>query len=128
MIAATYNISLYQGDSYSVGFILRDVLRDGSGVPILSTGGAYLAGDALDLDGSTVKAQIRVSEDDSAVAAEFAVDVSTTVTGKVTLSLTSAQTSALTVGKWDVQVTFPNGDVLTVLKGAVKVTKEVTRA
>jgi hypothetical protein len=126
MIAASYNISLYQGDSYSVAFILRDVLRDQSNVPILSTSGNYVAGLALNLSAATVTAQIRTTEDDPSVAASFTVVKDTNTTGKVTLSLSPAQTSLLSIGRYDVQVTFADNSVLTVLRGAIKTTKDVT--
>lgn len=114
------NLSIYKGDSYEFSFRLR--ARAGDGTP----------GDYVDLTGCTAKAQIRQTEDSSTTIAEFTTEIPTQNgddLGRVRLSLTSGQTSAsnFTGGKWDVQLTWPDGSVKTYLAGTVTVTKEVTR-
>lgn len=115
------NFDVYKGDTFTWWFRLRDRLS--SGAP----------GDYMDLTGATAKAQIRASEDAGTVLAEFTCtigDQSNSATkGKVTLSLTSTQTTALTSsGVWDVQLTWPDDTVKTYFKGNANLVKEVTRA
>lgn len=115
------NLSIYKGDSYEFSFRLRE--RDEAGAPA-----GY-----VNLTGCTAKAQIRATEDSSTVIAEFATEIPTQSgddLGRVNISLTSADTSAsgFVNGKWDVQITWPDGKVKTYLSGSVTVTKEVTRA
>ena len=114
------NLSIYKGDSYSFSFRLRGRNPDG-------TPGSY-----VDLTGCTAKAQVRATEDTSTVMAEFATQIPTQTgsdLGRVNISLTSVQTegAGFTGGKWDVQLTWPDGSVKTYLSGSVTVTKEVTR-
>ena len=115
------NIDIYKGDTYGFSFRLRDRTPTGAR-------GAY-----VDLTGCTAKAQIRSTEDTPTVLVEFTASIpNQTVAenkGRVNLALTPAQTAALTFTKavWDVQITFPDGVIRTYLKGAVTLTKEVTR-
>ena len=123
MIPVSRNLTLYQGDSYSFTFRLRE--RSSQGDP----------GNYVDLTGVEAKAQIRQSESSSGVAAEFTATIpDQTVaedTGRVILSLIPAETAALNLtnsaGVWDVQLTFPDGTIKTYLRGGIKVIKEVTR-
>jgi len=114
------NLSIYKGDSYSFSFRLRG--RNPDGTP----------GDYVDLSGCTAKAQVRQTEDNSTVMAEFGTEIPTQSgndLGRVNLTLTSTQTegAGFVGGKWDVQLTWPDGSVKTYLAGSVTVTKEVTR-
>lgn len=115
MIPVGRNLTLYQGDSFDFTFRLRQKNSDGT------------AGDYVDLTGVTPKAQIRATQDDSAVLMEFTAAL-TSNPGEVTLTLTPTQTAALANGVWDVQLTFPDGQVKTYLAGTIKAIKEVTRA
>jgi len=123
VIPVSRNLTLYQGDTYSFTFRLRDLSPQGD------------PGNYVDLTGVTAKAQIRQSETTSAVAAEFTATIpDQTVaedTGRVVLSLTPAETAALNLtnnaGVWDVQLTFPDGTIKTYLRGAIRVIREVTR-
>lgn len=114
------NITIYKGDTFTLDFRLR--ARTSQGDP-----GVY-----IDLTGATARAQIRPAEDGS-LSTEFtcatADQTTTDGKGRVQISLTPAQTSALpdSGGVWDVQVEFPDGTVRTYLKGTVSITKEVTR-
>lgn len=115
------NLTIYKGDSFEFSFRLR--ARDANGDPA-----GY-----VDLSGCTAKAQVRASEDATSVMAEFTAEVPVQTgedLGRVTLSLTPAQTGDPTfqAGKWDVQLTWPDGAIKTYLSGSVAVTKEVTRA
>jgi hypothetical protein len=116
VIPGTYDIQIYQGDTFRVFFRLRD------------EGGTY-----IDLTGQIAKAQIRSNTDAPTVLAEFSTSIPDQSVlanrGSVLLTLTSAQTSALTTGGvWDVQLQVTaTGEVNTYLRGTVTVVKEVTR-
>lgn len=115
MLPVSKNITVYQGDTFDLVFRLRN--------PDTSEGpGSY-----IDLTGCTAKAQVRSTEIDPTVLAEFTPTVDG-VNGQVSLRLSSTQTAGLAAGVWDVQLTFPDGTIKTYLKGTVTVVKEVTRA
>jgi len=118
----SYNLEIYQGDTFKVTVRLRSRNADGSL-------GAY-----LDLTGCTAKAQIRSTEASDTVIAEFVTEIldQTATPGGVKLSLTHGVTAALAptsaAGElWDMQITFADGTVTTYLRGGVKITAEVTR-
>lgn len=121
LVPPDYDLTLYEGDSVSFSFRARS--RTSTGGP-----GPY-----YDLTGCTPKAQIRFSEDDETVVAEFTAvlgdQTDSDEKGMVKLSLTSAQITdwAAEEAVWDAQVTWPDGRVQTFLKGKVTVVKEVTR-
>lgn len=104
--AATYDLIIYQGDSYSV------VLD----FPINTS----------DL---TFKAQIRTYPGAPAYYAEFAVAVVNNATGQIRLSLTTSQTKYLPVRAfWDLQATKVSDPTWqkTYIKGQVFVTQQTT--
>jgi hypothetical protein len=79
----------------------------------------------VDLAGATVNATIR----DKATNGSYELPLACTVTEPniVDMVLTAGQSRNLpSVGVWDLQVTFPSGDIASVLKGAVVVTQDVT--
>lgn len=115
-MAQTKNLVLYQGDSFELIFRLKE---KGLGTPV-------------DLTGCVPKSEIRLTPATPTVKVAFtAALVSPATDGKVRLSLTPAQTTALTAGEalvWDVQLLWPDGVVKTYLTGSVNVLPEVTRA
>lgn len=115
---ASYDLAIYQGDSYDLFFRVK--ARDTNGVLVYQ-----------DLTGSTVKAQYRANAASSTVLLEFSCSLSnqSTTAGGVLVHASAAQTTALAVmtGMWDCQITYPSGDVKTVLRGNVTVTTEITR-
>lgn len=115
---ATFDISIYQGDSYDLFFRVK--ARNALGDMVYQ-----------DLTGATGKAQVRADKTTATVAAEFTCTLSnqSTTPGGMLLHLAPAATTGLTItaGVWDCQITYSNGDVKTVLAGNVTVTKEVTR-
>lgn len=115
MLPVNRNLTIYKGDTFDFTFKLR-------------TKGAFGApGDYVDLTGATAKAQIRASQDDTTVMAEFTCSTGDD-TGSVSLQLSPTQTAALTGnGVWDVQITFADGAIKTYLAGTTTVVKEVTR-
>lgn len=119
MIPASYDLSIYQGDTYSITLRLRSSNSDGSL-------GAY-----VDLTGATPKSEIRDAT--GVLIAEFDATLldQTTTPGGVTLSLTHTVTAALTPAVdllWDFQVTDSAGGVTTYLRGNVSITGEVTQS
>ena len=117
---------IYQGDTFE--YIFR-MVTDGA---------------AVDLTGVTVSSQIRENVSGpviTALTAQVAVD-QVASRGVVLLSLTPTQTTALSVvglrviapdkdlyvlGLWDVQFTWPDGEIRTVLRGPMHLQLEVTR-
>jgi hypothetical protein len=110
-LPAQKNISIYKGDSYTIVFTLKDPDTE----------------EPVDLTGVEVAAEIRATEDAGSALATFTCGHDDDG-GTVTLELSPAETTALTVnGVWDVQLTFTDGWVQTYLKGSVTLVKEVTR-
>jgi hypothetical protein len=113
----SYDLRLYRGDSYAWRFVLwADDERT----------------EPVDLAGATAAAQIRPRPD-----APEEVDLLCTILepNTVDVYLTADQWDAdpfeLEVppqGAWDLELTFPGGNVRTVVAGQVLVTKDVTRA
>lgn len=106
--AATYDLVIYQGDSYSVVLDFPDT---------------------LDLTTTVFKAQIRTYPNAPALYAEFNVEITDPVLKKIRLSLTKQQTAYLPVRAfWDLQATstVDNTWQKTYVKGQVFVTQQVT--
>jgi hypothetical protein len=116
-MATTYDVSLYQGDSWSIAVQWQDT-----------------NGDAMDIADAEVVAQIRKHyadlEDDLDPLIEITngdgVELDTD-NDQIVLSLTPEQTASLRNGKYvyDVQVSV-NGTVNTLLRGKVSVIAQVT--
>jgi len=88
------------------------------------------AGTALDLSGYTAQAQVRKSYDSST-----ATNMTTTfhvvrTTGKITLTLTDTQTTALEWGRyvWDLLITSSGGTKTRVVEGIATITPSVSRS
>jgi hypothetical protein len=78
-----------------------------------------------DLTGVTAKAEIR----DKPAGAKITPMVCTiTMPNKVDAGLTAVASAGLIISKgvWDLQLTYPSGEVVTVLAGPVVVTPDVT--
>jgi len=116
-MAGTYALVINQGETFSrVIAILVDSV-------------------VLDLTGYTVAAKIRATFD-AASGTAITAAVTTAAAGEVTISLTAAQTAALSVtspgtreaslGFWDLEIT--TGAVVTrVLQGTVTLSQEATK-
>lgn len=120
MIPASYDLTVYQGDTFSKTFRIRQLNAD-------LTLGAY-----LNLTGYVGAAQVRTSPSANSVLATFTVTLEdqTSYTGGVTISLTSTITAGLAVTTscvWDLQLTSPAGKVTTYVAGTFSVVAEVTR-
>ena len=114
-MAQTKNLVMYQGDTFELIFQLKE---KGTGLPV-------------DLTGCTPKSEIRISAASPDVVETFTAALAPAIDGKVRLSLTAAETTALAPGTalvWDVQLLWPDGVVKTYLAGSINVLPEVTRA
>lgn len=111
-----YDLSIYRGDTFELRARFRGTTVDG------------LAGDLVDMTGTTAQAQIRPSYNSSAVLGTFTCtldDINTYL-----ISMSSTDTTSLDAGQigvWDFQVTFPDSTVRTYLNGTVTMSGEVTR-
>ena len=111
-MATVQNIVIDQGTTFSLDINLTN--DDGS---------------AKDLTNYTVASQMRKSYEASAATNFTCVKVN--ASGKVTISLTATQTSAVKAGRYvyDVEITGTSPvETLRVLEGLVTVTPEVTKA
>lgn len=110
MLPATYDLDLYRGDTARWQFKLW-------------TDAAKTA--PVDLTGVTAEATIR----DKAPGGSISVAMACTVTQPniIDMLLSSEQGRDLpAAGIWDLQLTYPSSDVVTILKGKVAVTQDVT--
>lgn len=115
MLPATYNITLYQGDSWTRWLTLEDA----QGMPV-------------PLGEWQIRGQVRSSHGATAVLAEFEVTLDPETPGRFCLSLSPAATAQLKpalVGDYvyDLEFTDTLGRVSTYLRGTLGVLPDVTR-
>lgn len=113
MAAGKYNMLIQQGSTYNQTITLKNAANTA----------------AIDITGCTVAAMIRETYADTNPAATFLCDIPTGTDGKIQISLTPTQTSALQFerGVYDIELTYPGGTKDRVLMGNVVISKEVTR-
>ena len=111
-MASISNIFIDQGANFSTTLTIND-----------STGSA------LDLTNYTAIAQIRKSPSSSTSVSFTAAFVDPRTSGKITLTLTDTQTTALEAGRfvYDVVITAADGTKTRVVEGQVTVNPSVTR-
>lgn len=120
MQPAEQDIEIYQGDTFDLFLRLKKLTA-----PLTYT--------YIDLTDAVPKAQVRATADAVGVLAEFTCALSDQVAtpGGLLAVLSKVQTAALASTPpdfvWDLEITFANGDVKTILAGKVTVTKQVTR-
>ena len=110
MTPGTLNISIYHGDSYRWQFTLwQDPAKT---VP-------------ADLTAVIPKAEIRSAAGGTLITS---LDLTVQMPNIILAVITTAKSQGLpkTGGTWDLQLTYPNGDVQTILLGSVSVTMDVT--
>jgi hypothetical protein len=109
MTPGSYDLCLYRGDSARWRFQLWQ--DDAKTQP-------------ADLTGATVLAQIRDRPDGSNI-----VDLTCTITTPNIIDVALAAGAAVPQrGVWDLQVTYPSGDIVTYLTGRVAMQLDVTHA
>jgi hypothetical protein len=111
MMPGTYPLTLYRGDSYAWRFTLWD--DDAMSVPI-------------DLTGATVAAEIRDKPSGTTIVSMLCT-VTTPNIIDVELVADDSENVPLK-GAWDLEVTFPDGQVHTMVAGPVTVTADVTNS
>lgn len=116
MAAAVHNFTIEQGVTFSKSFIWKDSNED-----------------VIDLTGFSARMQVRQSVNSSTVLLSATTANSkltiTAAEGKVTLSLTDAETSALSFdfGVYDLELVASDDEVTRLVQGSITVSKEVTR-
>lgn len=85
-------------------------------------------GDAYNLAGFTVNAYMKKNYKSTSPAGIFTTEVDTGVQGRINLSLTDEQTSAIKAGRYffDVIIESPTGEVFRIVEGIVDVTPAIT--
>lgn len=111
---ATYNLVIYQGDTFEEDFTFET--EGATPTPINITGYSF-------------RAQIRRRASDDASLADFTTTITDAPGGIVQLSLTSEETADLDPGRavWDLEWTDTLGRVKTHVAGRVRVKAQVTR-
>ena len=109
MTPGAFPLVLYRGDSYRWSFLLwTDTAKT----------------QPTDLTGVVAKAQIR---DKPAGGTVVNLTCNVTLPNTVNVALPATDSASLPlIGVWDLQLTYPNADVATVLAGPVTVTPDVT--
>jgi hypothetical protein len=106
----TYQLNVYRGDTARWQFLFW--------IDAEKT-------EPLDLTGVTVASEIRLQTDGPVAAT---LECTVTLPNIVTVVLAAEDSSTLTTAPatWDLQLTYANGDVRTLVGGAVKVTLDAT--
>lgn len=113
MTPGKYDLTLYRGDTWKATFNLFTTDDSDVSTPV-------------DLTGATVEAEFR---DKPGGATTVALETVVTLPNSIAVELTpELWTGAPNAGAWDLEVTYPSGDVQTVVAGTVKVTADVTNS
>ena len=118
--AAIYDIAIDQGATFPLSVSVKSVAADGAKTPV-------------DLTGYTARMQIRRMVDDEDVLASLTTENGRISideeNGKVTLNIPDATTAGFTFTRavYDLEIVAPGGTVQRILRGAVRVSPEVTR-
>jgi hypothetical protein len=109
-LPGTYNLTLYRGDSYHWQFQLW---------------ANEAQTDPADLTDVTTKAEIRTQPGGTDII-ELATSVELPHIVHMDFTVDLWEPWLKAIGRWDLQLTYPSGDVHTVLAGAVNVTGDIT--
>lgn len=118
------DLDVYQGDLISFGIRLRSVTWD-------EDQQKWVAGDWIDLSGTTVKAQVRKTKASTALTAEFTCTPNPDQAlnkGRCQLVMLPAVTAGIAAGKyvWDCQLESSPENIRTRLAGIFKVSGDTT--
>ena len=114
MLPGRYPLEIYRGDTKKLAFKLwADAAKT---IP-------------TDLAGAVPAAHIRQANTSlkAPVVATCAIELPNIITMTIASDTTVDTPARGHQGQWDVQVTFPNGEILTVLAGVVTIYGDVTR-
>lgn len=121
MTAHQKNLYIEQGATYELPFVWREGTTDAPGDPV-------------DLTGATAAMQIRKTQQAEAILDASSTGVSPRIilggaTGEITISLTDADTDALThkTAKYDLEVRLADGKLHRILEGDVTVSPNITQ-
>lgn len=106
----SFRLEVYRGDTKRWRFVLWQ--DDAKTIPV-------------NLAGIVVKAEIRVPGPDGALRATLTCTV--TAPNIIDAVLPAAASAQVDNGAWDLQLTYPGGDVVTALSGPVVTTLDITR-
>ena len=110
-MAATRNLTIYQGDTYAHEVQLKNSSNA-----------------VIDISTRDYSGQIRKRRSSDVVSATFSTEITDAANGKVVFSLLPVETAALPAGRYVYDFQETNGSVITtILTGTVTVTGEVTR-
>jgi hypothetical protein len=115
-LVGKYNLRIKRGDTLSVVMVLRDaVTKD----PVNLTGCSYLA-------------QVRQTKDSTTVIAELVINALTPAEGEIEVFMApedSAEipSASLPRAVWDLEVTYADGFVQTMVEGDVELSGDVSR-
>lgn len=122
MTAATYDLTIDQGATYTLGMVYRG--------PNVLVDDVVTQGDPIDITGCTARMQIRQSFGTPAITTSTEADDITlgTTDGRIDLVLPEAKTILLTMKKarYDFYLTFPDGTVRRLLEGKVTIDPTTT--
>jgi hypothetical protein len=104
----SYSLAIYRGDTCGWRFVLWS--DTDASVPV-------------DLSAAAAAAQIR-TQPDSLMVAELGCTI--TLPNIIDVSLPAAESALAESGQWDLQLTFEDGTVQTVVGGRVRVTADIT--
>lgn len=142
MAAATYNITVEQGATYTLTARTGTLLVDANGVPILDANGNQQIQTGTDYTGCHARAQIAYKKDKVTAAGTTTYPALVTVTdtdlvggitldstGHITIVFPDTSMDALVypTGVWDLKIYWPNGTESRVLEGTVTVDLAVTK-
>lgn len=112
----TYNLTVYQGATFSQEFLWQDADQD-----------------PVDLTGYAARMMARANVADAAPFLDLTTENGGIAlggaSGTVTLSMSAAATAAITaaVGAYDLELIAPGGDVTRLVQGAITISREITR-
>lgn len=119
---AEFNIEAYQGDTIVFTVTLRQETDSATWADPNTP--EY---EPVDLTGATFEAQVRPRPGASSLWATFTIEAVDLPQGQVRLVLPADESANIRRNaQWDLEVTFPDGTVRTLLYGAVMLTKQVT--
>ena len=122
-MAAKKDLTVYQGNDHTWPLRIRSVDNTDPENPVYTP---------YDLNDYTLRAQIRAdyADVDDTVDASFSFQITDAAAGEANMILSSEDSSILTSTryKWDLEIVRASDDyITTLLYGAIKVIKEVTR-